>query len=512
MEKITSMLKTQPFAHQIRAFEKAQLTNVFANFSDQGTGKTWSSIAEIFALAQLGKIDRVLILAPKGVDANWTNIELPVHAPDEAAIVALWRPKETKKWKEEMTNFFASKQVKILAMNWDAIAFKRGYEVAEWFLSCGSGMIIADESQRIKNPKAKRTKAALKLAAKAKFKRILTGTPATRAPFDLWSQFAFLDERILNIPSYRAFCCRHAVMASGSDYEMIAIKQKIKQKIKRQYLNANQEMIERLVNKRTPLIVKRDVNGAPMYLKLEEIQQKIEQHSFRVTKEECLDLPSKIYTQMFFELTTQQQKIYNELKYKLRLILDDDTIQPLIKLTALQKMSQVCSGYFITQEGSTEKIEGANPKLQLLEEKLNGTPTIIWSIMRQESNDIVTVCKKLQLNYVEYHGEINDKDKAEAIKKFQDGTAQIFIGRQQSAGLGLTLTAAQEVIYYSNSFNLEHRLQSEDRAHRIGQTTKVLYTDLIAEHTVECEMIRALQRKDDMARILVGDQLRQWLV
>lgn len=514
-EKIIRTLRTKPYKHQMACFRKAALAAFFANFSDQGTGKTWSTIAEMFVLHKLGKIDRCLVLAPKGVDSNWMKKELPTHAPGSVPWkVALWRPQKTKKKIDELMSLFAFDGMKILCMNWDAIRSERGYNCAEMFLEAGPAMIVGDESQRIKTHNALTTKAAMRLARQSKYRRILSGTPSTGSPFDYWSQMMFLQPQILGGITYRAFCAKHAEMVDDGDYVYAAIKRQIRAKVKRSYPDKPDEWIDEMVTKRAPQMVRKDRDGSPMYRQLDELRAVIDSVSFRVTKDDCLDLPAKIYTQTYFDLTPQQLRVYNELKYKLRLLFEDETILPLIKLTAMQKMAQVCSGYFITPDSGVQRIEGANPKMDLLKEHLEdlgGKSAIIWGLLRQELRDISKACKELGIVAVEYHGSITDKDKEHAINSFQDGSSRVFIGQQQSGGVGLTLTAAQSVFYYSNSFNLEHRLQSEDRAHRIGQTAHVVYHDLIAEGTIEEEMVAALQRKDNLAKVLLGDKAKSKL-
>lgn len=506
-------MKTTPRAHQLDCFRASGLARYFANFSEQGTGKTWSEIAEAFALYLLGRIDRCLVLAPKGVDANWVKRELPKHAPPQDEVnwkVALWRPQKTKIKIAELMGVMEHEGFGILCMNWEAIRNERGNRCAEMFLASGASeaMIVGDESQRIKNPSTATTKAALRLARQSGYRRILSGTPSTGSPFDYWSQMMFLHPEILSTTSFRTFCARHAVMADDEDHVYKAIKRQIRVKVKKQFPNKPEAWIDNLVEKRAPQLVRKDAEGAPIYKNLDELKEKVAKVSFRVTKDECLDLPDKIYTQTFFELTAQQVRVYKELKNKLRLLFDDDTVLPVIKLTAMQKMSQVCSGYFITPDDGVQRIEGPNPKMELLSESLEdlaGKQAIVWGLLREELKDIAKACKTLGIKAVEYHGDINDNAKNAAIDSFQEGAAQVFIGQQQSGGVGLTLTAAEVVYYYSNSFNLEHRLQSEDRAHRDGTKVHVVYQDFIAEGTIEEEMVAALQRKDDLAKMLLGD-------
>lgn len=507
-------LKTVPYQHQRDAFDKARLRPAFANFSDQGTGKTWSSIAEIFALYELGLIDRVMILAPKGVDSNWINIEIPRHAPDVDMKIALWRPQKTKKKEEEIRECFLHDGLKIFAMNWDAIRYERAFKIALWFLERGDpgAMIIGDESQRIKTPSAKTTRAALKLAKHAAYRRILSGTPSPQGPFDLFSQFQFLDSQIIDTNSFITFKARHAELAGKEDYRYRHIFDRIKTRVRSRYPKASEDFIERMAKKQCPQVVKVDSEGRPIYRNIEKLRDMIEPHSFRVEKDECLDLPEKIQTQRFYELTSEQRRVYNELKYRSRLLFDDDTILPLTIMTAMQKMAQVCSGFFHSPDEGIVRIDGKNPKMEVFREELEdlgGKQAIVWGVLRAELQDIEDACRDLGISFGSFHGGVNDEDRDRNKNAFQAGDKQIFIGQPQAAGRGLTLTAAERVFYYSNSYNLEHRLQTEDRAHRIGQKKHVVYRDFIAENSIEIQMIKALQSKADLSTVLMGDQFRR---
>jgi SNF2 family DNA or RNA helicase len=237
--------------------------------------------------------------------------------------------------------------------------------------------------------------------------------------------------------------------------------------------------------------------------------------SSRITKEECLDLPEKVYTQRAVSLTPEQDRIYRELKeFALANINDDEFMTAPNVMTQLLRMQQVLSGHTKSDYGELIEIEDNRIKelMQCLEE-MDGK-SIIWSRFRY---DVQRITKELNKVYgsgtaVDYFGDTSDEARVEAVERFQNGDAQFFIGNPQTGGYGLTLTAAQNVIYFSNSFDLAVRMQSEDRAHRIGQRNTVTYVDLIAEGTIDERIVKALRSKMDVASQVMGEGFKQWLL
>lgn len=251
-----------------------------------------------------------------------------------------------------------------------------------------------------------------------------------------------------------------------------------------------------------PQIVAKDKNGAPRYKNLEHLNRLLAQHCFFVTKEECIDLPEKVYKSVYFDLGKKQQNIYNYTRDECRLLLDSNET-PINKLTAFGKLSQIVSGYYIHPEQDRPVMIGENPKLELFKDRLasiveQGSQVIVWARFRQELVDIAFVLTQLGIDFVQYHGGIKKAEREEAIQKFQHEGCPVFIATQSAGGTGLTLTAASVVIYYSNTFSMKDRVQSEDRAHRIGQKSSVLYIDLIARNTIDEQVVDALQTKKDL--------------
>ena len=512
MIRVPFQFKLQPYAHQLAALEFIAERPHYALLMEQGTGKTAVAIWD-FALRYLsGALNGVLVLAPNGVQTNWVRRELPAHWPEDTACAAeAWTSGAGKRESENIRALLQPNvdSFRILTMNWEALNTEEGYSAAFAFLrSLGAkGGILADESQRAKNPAAQRTKALFRLKALAPALRaIMSGTPILKSPWDAYSQFSWLDERILGTTSFWAFKAEYAELLPPGHGLLRHIAQRTRGK------------------KPDPQIVAKDpITGLPRWRNLERLERLIAPHSFRVLKRDCLDLPEKVYTQRWFAMAAKQRAAYDRLKEELRLVLEDGTILPVERLGALTKLAQVASGYFLIPGTHTPQrlisLE-VNPKIAVLMEALEscleaGEQVIVWARFQAELRDIAERLAERRWAFVEYHGAIGSKTaRQEAIDAFERGEAKIFLSQPAAGGVGLTLIAAASVaasmtvIYFSNTFNLEDRVQSEDRAHRIGQQKTVRYIDILAEDSIDEAIVVSLRAKKDIAAIVTGDARR----
>lgn len=493
-----SKYKTKPFKHQLECLNKFGRKEAFALLAEMGTGKSWIIINNFADLWSSGDCDAVLVFAPNGVHSNWTRLELPKHMPDWSRWrAAAWNASPNKQEKKAIEKLFepADGELRILTMNWDALQTKKGTEMAERFAnSSGRLMIVCDESDAIKNPTTQRFKALIKLKKFSKWRRIMSGTPINNAPFDAFSQFTFLDETILRTTSFYAFKAEYAEMLQQG--------------------NPLLDSIMRKTGSRTiPQVVAKGPGGRPKYRNLERLSALIAPHSFRVLKKDCLDLPEKIYKTLLFDMTPNQTSIYKKAEKECRLVFESEET-PFNKLVACTKLAQITSGYYIHPMAQTPvRIEGENPKLDLLAERIEkiieaGEKVIIWARYRIEIEDIVKRLSESGIECVQYHGETNKEERVAAIESFERGNINVFVGNQQAGGTGITLIAASYVIYFSNNFSLRDRLQSEDRAHRIGQTKNVTYINIAAKGTIDEVVIKALTSKQDVARTIIDDGLK----
>ena len=472
--------KTKPYAHQLSALEKSWDKKEFAYFMEMGTGKSKVLVDNMAILYDKGKINGALIIAPKGVYRNWYSQEIPNHLAshiDNKTI--LWTATTSKaKDKEYQLLFKSDLDLHILIMNVEAFSTKKGLEFATKFLNCHNSLIAVDESTTIKTPTAKRTKAILALGKLAKYRRILTGSPVTKSPLDLYTQCGFLDGYLLGFDSYYAFRNRYATM------------------------------LDRNFGGRRVQIV-----GG--YKRLDELSEKLKPFSDRVLKEDCLDLPEKTYIERQVELTDEQKTLYSTMKSAALASLKGKMATAPHILTQMMRLHQITCGHLKNDDDSITEIKNNRIKslLELLDE-IEGK-AIIWANYVYDINQIVNaVAKKYGDNsIVQYYGAVPAEQRQKNIEKFQDPNSPVrfFVGNPQTGGYGITLTAANNVIYYSNGYDLEKRLQSEDRAHRIGQKKAVTYVDLITPKTVDEKIRKALRKKINIATQIMGEELREWI-
>lgn len=476
--------------HQTAYLAKAGGAFHFGCLSEQGTGKTVMLLAEAEALYEERDIEALLVVAPAGVHTNWTRKEIPEHLSTQHEAVAWRSGKKTHlKRLEEMRR---TRALKILTMNFEAVNTKNGFAAALQFLSENASMFIVDESQRIKNPTAQRTKRILHLGRHADFRRISTGTPVTQAPPDMFSQFEFLQPGCLGTDSYRTFVARYAHLLSKNN----PLVQHIKERARRKGPE--------------PQVVAKDTQGRPRWRNLDQLRAIIEPISHRALKRECMDLPDKVYSTRFFAMDARQEAIYRELEAELKVEFDDVSIT-VNNLAALTKLQQVTSGFLLV-DGEPVSLPADNPRLALLMDTVQDIEGqfIVWARFTDELRMIADALEAAGISCARYYADQSKNQKDEAEDLFQAGERRAFVGQPASGGIGITLTAAATVLYYSNHFNWETRSQSEDRAHRRGSEmhNKVLYIDLVAEGTVDERIATSLQHKSATAQQVTGDTHR----
>jgi SNF2 family DNA or RNA helicase len=478
-------LKTTPMSHQVIGREKLADHPIFMLACEQGTGKTWMLLADAEDRFVTEEIEAVFVLAPKGVHTNWVRREIIAHLEQPhqsayylagggkrraAAIANLFKPQED------------GRKLRVLTMNIDAINFKEGYQLAEKFLRTFKCVAIVDESSRIKNPNAERTRRAIRLGAYAKIRRVASGTPITNSPIDIFAQFEFLKPGLLGTTSYRAFVAEYAQLLPPDHHLMQSIAKK---------------------TRHTPQIVARDYKGKPIWRNLDKLQRLIDPYIYRVLKKDCLDLPEKIYQTFYFELSASQRRVYDRMQEEMQLEIIEGKIDTFNALTKLGKLRQITSGFVMTAAGT--HLMHDNPRMDALIELLQDVEGqfIVWAVYREEIAQIAAAFAANGIEAVEYHGGVSNSHREYAVDAFQKGEVRAFIGQPHSGGIGLTLTAATTAIYYSNDFSLEARLQSEDRCHRIGTTEHVVYIDLVAADTIDEQIATSLQRKQDVASTIL---------
>lgn len=458
-------------------------------FISGNSGKTKVMIDNIGVLHQEGHISGALILAPKGVYRNWSEKEIPTHLPDSIEKeIMVWDAAASagrKRALETQIKEWSGKSLQFLVFNIESLVSEKGKKLIEAFIKKHDGNVLAlvDESTCIKNHKAKRTKAAIALGSKCKARRIATGSPVTNSPLDLFSQCAFLDKALLGFGSFYSF--------------------------KNTYAN-----IERVANRQGQHYEK-----IISYKNLDNLSEKLDKFSFRVTKKECLDLPEKIYMTRDVELTDEQRRAYKDMAdHQFAMVLNGDEVAEMstsVVLTKFLRLHQILCGSFTSDDG--ELIRLPNKRVEALKEVLDEASgkVIIWATYRADIQAIEEMLNKEygKDSYVTYYGATSAEDRTKAINSFQDESSPVrfFLGNVQTAGRGITLTAASTVVYYSNNFSLELRQQSEDRAHRVGQKNNVTYIDLVVRNSLDEKILKSLIEKRNIANEVLKDDLEEWI-
>ncbi len=472
--------KTKPYAHQITALERGWKKREFAYFMEMGTGKTKVTLDNTAMLYDAGQIEALLVVAPKGVYRNWSNKEIPEHMPAHIETkIGIWQSNKTIKFKKHINELFQpTNDLVVLVINVDALITKDGKHVVETFLRSRPTMMVLDESTLAKNPSAKRTKALIRMGKAAKYRRILTGSPVTNSPLDIYSQCAFLNEGILGYASYYGFRNHFAVMRDA-------------------YYGG------------------RSFKEVVGYQNQDELAEILKEFSYRVTKDECLDLPDKIFQRREFDMLPDQKRVYKQMSEFALAFLEDTEATATIVITQLLRLHQISCGFFQPDDGEIQTFphDRINQLIEIIEEAQG--KIIIWANYR---HDIFAIKERLEKDYgtnsvVTYFGDTSEVDRQTAVTDFQDlgSPVRFFLANSQTGGYGITLTAGSTVVYYSNNYDLEKRIQSEDRAHRIGQEHNVTYVDIVCRDTVDEKIIKALKNKVSLANVVTGDKWKEWI-
>lgn len=487
------MARPRPYDHQTRALAASAGRTAFAYFMEMGTGKSRVLLDDAARAWAAGEIDRLVVVAGKGSYANWTNYEIPLHLhPSIPSVVHLWTGADTGRERRLLNLLeceYTTRVLRILVVHAEALSTsERARKMFSQFVGGGPAMVAVDESTLIKNHESERADFLIRESKTAVHRRILTGYPVTRDPIDLWGQFEFLGTGLLGHHSFYSFRARYAIMRD------------IQVATSRRDRNGN--------------VVLRKTSVPVSFRNLEELAERVAKHAFRVTKEECLDLPPKIYQYRDVEMTPEQAEHYRTMRDLSLAQVGDSLSTAKNALGIVLKLQQILSGYVVSDDRVVHELP--NRRMEALLAAIEETgirSTIVWCLYR---TDLQNVARQLRERYgaastVTYWGDSTPAEMSGAIERFQSGDATFFVSTLAKGYRGITLTKARTVVYYSNSIDLEHRVQSEDRAHRIGQHFPVNYVDLRVLGTVDVKIIEALRSKRVIASLLAGDEAREWL-
>jgi len=514
MTMVTTFTENIPsFTHQIEARSLSRNKRAFGYLMEQGTGKSKTLVDDACDHFRRGKIEALIITAPNGVQRAWQIEHLPKHVPAGTQYRAVvFSSKMNKRQKDALASMMEPTYtgLRVLLINYESLRNKScfAYELVMEMLNSFKCMWALDESHRIKTWDAKTTKIILDLAPKALCRRIMTGTPSTQGPLDLYPQMSFLGAGILGFNSFTAYKAHFAELEPDDSRTMYFILQRLIQK----YGEARARQMK-------PAVVARDEFGRPRFKNLDELQRLIEPHTYRKLKSECLDLPEKLYCKRYVTLNQQQRALYNALRDDYIAEHEGTLIAAPMALTRLTRLQQITGGFIPTIEGEPPRpIGDDNPKLEALLEVIDDAEgkVIIWARFEEE---LRMIARALEDNYgagsvARYWGEIKKSERDDGKSLFcQAGeVVRFFVSQPQTGGTGLDgLQIASTEVFYSNDFSLLNRLQAEDRGHRIGMGDSLTIYDIEAEDTKDGLIIDTLRDKKEVADVIVGDPSKAWV-
>jgi hypothetical protein len=463
---------------------------------DPGTGKTLAALENARRLEADGSIGGLLVVAPNGVHRAWSGDEIPKHLPPELlerTVIHTWLTSRAGTSGHELAaqRLTAHRGFGILLISYDGLMTEQGAKVARRFLEGRPCLLVVDESHMVKAPDAKRTKRVLAMCRYAPYRRILTATLAADKPFDVYSQIKILDEG-----AWRSVGCDSAAAfrAQFGSWEQ------------RWSAGAGRFYPQLLA-----------------YRNLDVMRDVVSRWCSRVRKDQVLsELPPKVYSRRYFELTSEQRRAYRELREEAMTLLSGGELvtAPLV-VTRLLRMQQVTSGYLPTDDGLDGvmmPLGKSNPRVRCLMELAEGLThqAIVWAKFTQDLDLILAALREVGLSAVRYDGRCDEEACAEAIEHFRSGRAQFFVSNPAKGGTGLTLNEAKTMIFYNTGYKLSQRIQAEDRAHRIGQDCRLSVVDIVAMlspeiPTLDLSILEALSRKRELAAQVQGDEAREWL-
>ena len=482
---MTYKYKTKPYDHQHREFTEHGKERVRGEFWEQGCGKTKPIIDTTAYLYEEKEIDGLVVIAPNGVHRNWVSDEMRDHMPDrvmERLKSHVWYSTSAKYHAKAFEETLKHDGLAALVMSYNAVWTNRGRDAWKAFLQNRRCMYVLDESHRVAAPGAKWSKRILGSKVAAPYKRVLSGTPVAGKPFRVYNQLRFLEPDVwkkYGIKDYTAFKAFFGI------WETI-------------YFDEGKKSFPKCVS----------------YKNLNILNHELLRLGSRLEKSDVLDLPPKVYSKRYVEMTPKQRAVYDNLRDEYEVESALGTLTAELALTRLLRLQQVLCGYLPASDDDEElvPIPGGNPRLDLLHETCEdiGHQAIIWARFK-EDHRLISQHKFFKNNCVMINGDVTGKPRDAALDRFKAGDVQWLIASPAAIGMGHTLNMAKTSIYYSNSFNLIDRLQSEDRNHRIGQDDKAHYIDFCARGTVDTRIIDTLRKGLEISQVVQGDALREWI-
>lgn len=494
---ISADFRLPPFAHQFRDFEENAERHAIAKAWHMRTGKTKSEIDRACHLYRAGKINGVLIFAPKGVHRNWVEVEWPAHVWDNVPSVALgWYASELSAkagnkiaqarragWHLERDSWLATlksaktdSRLMVLAINDESMIRKDVRKILAYFIKHRKLLCIFDESDDFGIPGSKRTKMARSLARRCAYRSILSGTLVTASPLAAFSQYELLEKGALGFERFQDFKDRYANYVTKTT------------RAGRNY----------------PALVG--------FKNLDELRERMAKFTSVVLREDCHDMPDLIRETLLVKPTPEQLRVYRELHKTFMVDIAANRVSVGERAPRFQKLQQVFSGFVIDEFGKVRPIPGGNPRLDLLSEQVELAPgkVIIWCQFQADIDSVKLRLERDGHSIVEYHGRVSDKLKLNALREFrQNGSVKALVGHPKSGGRGLDFSIASAVFWYSHTFSARIRAQAMERATKVGGKN-IRIVDFRAPGP-DVRILATIDDRIDIANMLAGQGMKNFL-
>lgn len=509
------------YKHQEIALERYCKASAIPLFFDPGTGKTRTALLIAATKYAAGEIDSLLVIAPNGVHKQWATEEIPKWISDVNTTV---------QWKKNKKLFFIDGALNIVCTNIEQFSTKTRYlDYVEW-VNSHRAMIVLDEATRIKNPKAIRTqrllyefntvirrgKTILKSEPKTVARAILTGTPVTNGPFDVWSMFEFLQPGYFGINWYgfqNKYGMFHAIQVNGRVIRIL-INEEAWHQIK---AATSFEMANALygVNLSTYDMIKSQESYQGPFKNVEQLRDKMLEIAMFVKIEDCIDMPDRVYNRKLLDMSPEQERVYDELETYYITTYKDEKVEAKSKLTAYIRLQQIASGFVSSEQVPEDELEDPPPNkitwfddLPKMDQLLVDCEEIVGAI-ENPTGQVIIVChfsaeaERIfdSLQAAGYHCCLQTGwKKVGSIDGFKQGKYSVMVANIRVISMGFNLQElCHHMIFYSNTFSLEDRIQVEARIYRAGQKQKCIYTDYVMKDTIDMKVYAALKQKKQLA-------------
>lgn len=535
------IFKTKPMEHQVTAYNFGHDKDFFALFAEQGTGKSKMTIDIASNWFLDGIIDAVMVIAPNGVHKQWGIEQIPIHSPIDTEIV-VFKSGAGKALKDKIHHIIYepdAQRLKWFMVNVEAFSYPTYLSLFKEFITRYRTFIVIDEVTAIKNPDAKRTQNIIRGLAKCTWRgkaltsctplatrrAILTGTPVTNSPFDLWAMFEFLKPGYFD-RSFYSFKAHYGLQRKVDMWQG-PVQRAVTMPLKAEEIREIREAVSAkdiesvcakygISERDVQYIVDNPSCDVP-YKYLGELKESIQNDAFFISKDECLDLEPKIYKRRVIPMDDEQLRLYTELEEQYITEFEGQEVSVLNKLTLYTRLSQICGGFIPYEDEETGLWKptsiGKNPKADALIEELMlcDYPCIVVTRFTAEANYLYELIseKLTSLSVGLYIG--SRKEPKDPIEAFKQGQLHVLIANERMISKGHNLQNAHNVFFYSNSYSLEDREQTEDRIHRNGQTEKCLYMDLIMEGSIDMKVYSALKMKKKLLDYIRDKDVKEFL-